>query len=536
MIERVVVVGAWPGGLAAAMLLARAGLSVEVIERQPNVGGRTATVNGDGFRFDVGPTFFLYPRVLEEIFHAVGRNLHDEVSLIRLDPQYRLIFGGGSELLATPNVEHMERAIAGLSPDDAPNFRRFLDDNRQKLARFRDILERPFLSWRDLFSPALFKALPMLRPWLSLDGELARYFRDPRLRLAFSFQSKYLGMSPFQCPSLFSILSFLEYEHGVFHPLGGCGAVTQAMARVARDLGVTISLGEDVREILFEGRRAVGVRTSSGERRADALIVNADFAHAMKRLVPDALRRRWTNRRIEKKRFSCSTFMLYLGIEGRCDDLAHHTIYMAEDYTRNLDDIEKRHVLSDDPSFYVQNACVTDPALAPPGHSTLYVLVPVTHQHPNVDWTVERQRHRALVLRQLAKVGIEDVEDRICWEQTVTPADWEHGHRIYRGATFNLAHSLNQMLHLRPRNRFEDLESVYLVGGGTHPGSGLPVIFESARITARQLLQDAGRSFDVCEVPNERERVVPPACVCRSAHGMQANHGEPMSARMEEVR
>jgi phytoene desaturase len=534
MLERVAIVGAGPGGLAAAMLLARAGLSVHVVERQPQVGGRTATLEGDGFRFDVGPTFFLYPRVLEEIFAAVGRNLHDEVSLVRLDPQYRLIFGGGGELLATPNVERMEQAIAELSPDDAPNFRRFLSDNRAKLARFRGILERPFLGWRDLFSPALLKALPILRPWLSLDGELARYFRDPRLRLAFSFQSKYLGMSPFNCPSLFSILSFLEYEHGVFHPLGGCGAVTEAMARVARDLGVTISLGEEVREILFEGRRAVGLRTSRGEHRCDALVVNADFARAMTRLVPDHLRRRWTDRRIEKKRFSCSTFMLYLGIEGRCDNLSHHTIYMAEDYTRNLDDIEKRHVLSDDPSFYVQNACVTDSSLAPPGHSTLYVLVPVTHQHPNVDWTVERQRYRALVLRQLARVGLDDIEDRIRWEHCTTPADWEHGQHIYRGATFNLAHSLNQMLHLRPRNRFEDLDGVYLVGGGTHPGSGLPVIFESARITSRLLLQDAGRDHDHCEAPREGKRLATPVKIRLTSCEPRTQFEE--KALMEEVR
>jgi phytoene desaturase len=212
----------------------------------------------------------------------------------------------------------------------------------------------------------------------------------------------------------------------------------------------------------------------------------------MTRLVPDWLRRRWADKKIAGKRFSCSTFMLYLGVEGRCDELAHHTIYMARDYARNLRDIESDHVLSDDPSFYVQSACVTDPSLAPPGMSTLYVLVPVTHQHANVDWQREARRFRALALRQLAKVGLTDVEKRIRWERMVTPADWEGHYEIHRGATFNLAHTLGQMLHLRPRNRFEDLESVYLVGGGTHPGSGLPVIFESARITARLLLQDVG--------------------------------------------
>src|SRR5262249_43140054 len=196
--------------------------------------------------------------------------------------------------------------------------------------------------------------------WLSLAHGLRRSCTAPRVRLAFSFQSKSLGMSPFNCPSLFSILSFLEYEHGVFHPVGGCGAVSEAMARVARDLGAEIHLNEGVEEILFEGRRAVGVRTRAGEYRADALVINADFARAMTRLVPDHLRRRWTDRKLAAKRFSCSTFMLYLGIEGRYDDLAHHTIYMADDYARNLREIETEHVLSEDPSFYVQNACVTD--------------------------------------------------------------------------------------------------------------------------------------------------------------------------------
>ena len=255
--------------------------------------------------------------------------------------------------------------------------------------------------------------LPLLRPWLSLDGELSRYFEDPRVRLAMTFQSKYLGMSPFNCPSLFSILSFLEYEYGVYHPIGGCGAVSQAMARTAESLGAVISVDDEVEEILFEGRKAVGVRSRSGVHHADALVINADFARAMTRLVPNHLRPRWSDRKIAKKRFSCSTYMLYLGIEGRYDDLAHHTIHLADDYHANLLDIESRHALSADPSFYVQNACVTDPSLAPPGKSTLYVLLPVTHQHPNVNWNREAPRFRDLAIKQLAKMGLDDVSDRI---------------------------------------------------------------------------------------------------------------------------
>src|ERR1700734_1885377 len=488
--QKVVIVGAGPGGLAAAILLARSGVDVTVVERREVVGGRTSTLERDGFKFDTGPTLFLYPKVLREIFAAAGRDLDEEIPMYRLDPQYRLVFGSGGELLAAPDLERMERAIAQISPDDAGRFHRFFCDNRNKLEKFTPFLGSPFEGGRDLAKLDMLKLLPLLRPWRSLDSDLRSYFKDERIRLGFSFQSKYLGMSPFTCPSLFSILSFLEYEHGVFHPVGGCGAVTWAMARIAEELGARVLLNEPVEEMIFQGRKCRGVRTAKRLLPADAVVVNADFAQAMQRMVPDSIRRRWTDSRIEKKRFSCSTFMLYLGIEGRYDEVSHHTIYLANDYRQNLRDIEELHQLSDDPSFYVQNACVTDPSLAPKKMSTLYVLLPVTHEHRNVNWDMEQARFRSLALRQLEKIGIKDVERRVRFEKVVTPADWRTEYALHKGSTFSMAHNLRQMLHLRPHNRFEDLDQVYLVGGGTHPGSGLPVIFESARITARLLLED----------------------------------------------
>jgi len=487
----VIIIGAGPGGLAAAILLASAGVKVKIIERLPTIGGRTSSIEANGFKFDLGPTFFLYPRVLEEIFAAAGSSLRTEMEMVRLDPQYRIIFGQGGGLNATPDIARMEQQIAGIAPGDAPGFRRFLNENRTKLARMEPCLESPFLGWQDLLNTRLLKILPMLRPHQSIDTYLTRFFADPRIRLAFSFQSKYLGMSPFRCPSLFSILSFLEYEYGVFHPIGGCASLTAAMARVAERLGVEICVNTPVEEVLFEGRRAVGVRTESGVEKAGAIVMNADFARAMKRLVPDRLRRRWSDRKIARKKFSCSTFMMYLGVDGEFN-LPHHNIHIAADYARNLHEIEDEHVLSDDPSFYVQNACVTDPTLAPRGMSALYVLVPVTHQHPNVDWSRERECFRAKMLHQIAKAGFTDIEKRIRFERVITPADWDTKYEIHQGATFNLAHSLDQMLHLRPHNRFEDVDGIYLVGGGTHPGSGLPVIFESARISSRLLLADMG--------------------------------------------
>ena len=475
------------------MLLAGAGVRVKVFERLPFPGGRTSTITTpEGFRFDLGPTFFLYPRVLDEIFAISGRDLRQEVEMVRLDPQYRLIFGAGGELLATPDIARMEAEVARLSPADRGSFTRFMESTRAKFERFAPFLEQPFESWRDLASPDLLKLMPLLKPWRSLDTELGTFFSDERIRLAFTFQSKYLGMSPFKCPSLFSILSFLEYEHGVFHPIGGCGAVSSAMARIAEEMGVEIHYSEAVESLDFAGRRITAVNTATGRHEADATVVNADFARSITRLVPDAIRRRWSDRKIASRRFSCSTFMLYLGIDGHYDDVAHYNIYLSEDYRQNLIDIEQRHVLSADPSMYLQNACITYPTLAPQGMSTLYMLIPVTHRHPNVDWRREGPRYREVALDQLERIGIQGVRDRIRYEKMLTPDDWQDDYEIYRGATFNLSHDLGQMLHMRPHNRFEDVEGMYLVGGGTHPGSGLPVIYSSARITSDLLLDDLG--------------------------------------------
>jgi len=492
MSKEVIIIGAGPGGLASAILLAQAGMCVRIFERLPFIGGRTSTIEAQGFKFDLGPTFFLYPRILDEIFRAAGTTLRDEVEMVRLDPQYRIEFGAGGQIDATPNVTEMERQIAAIAPQDAPGFRRFLEENRRKMNLSQPCLEMPFNSWRDVLRTRMLKVLPLLHPLESVETYLRRFFSDPRVRLAFCFQSKYLGMSPFRCPSLFSILSFLEYEHGVWHPIGGCGAVTAAMARVARSLGVEIHLYEPVEEMLFERLRAVGVRTASGTHRADSVVVNADFANAMTKLVPDRLRRRWSDAKIARKKFSCSTFMLYLGVDGTFADRPHHTIHISEGYEANLDEIERLKCVPGDPSFYVQNACVTDRTLAPRGHSALYLLAPVPHQSEKLDWTRERGAFRKLLLERAARAGFGDLEPRIRYEHMITPADWEHSYALHRGATFNLSHTLDQMLHLRPRNRFEDLDGVYLVGGGTHPGSGLPVIFEGARISARLVCEDLG--------------------------------------------
>ncbi|MCC9601534.1 phytoene desaturase [Stieleria sp. JC731] len=503
--RKIVIVGAGPGGLASAMQLAHAGCDVTVLERRDRPGGRTSAIERDGFRFDCGPTFFLYPRVLKEIFQSVGYDLMKEVPMRRLDPQYRLTFGAGGQLDCTPDMDEMDRQIAQFSPQDVGALRRYMNDNRVKLEKFRPILESPFCSVGDFLKPSLLGAAPHLHPMRSLGTELGRYFADPRLVIAFAFQSKYLGMSPFNCPSLFSILSFLEYEHGVWHPIGGCARVSERMAEIAKKMGVRFHYDEPVRSAELDGRKIKSLTTDHATYTADAFVVNADFANWISNTIPNQVRKRWSNESIAKKRFSCSTFMLYLGIDGIYEDLPHHSIHISRDYERNLHEIEQSHSLSQDPSFYVQNACVTDRSLAPRGKSTLYVLVPVTHQTGSIDWEKEAPAFRELTLDRLSQIGLGDIRQRIVTEHMLTPQTWESDYQIHKGATFNLAHNLGQMLHNRPRNRFEEIQGMYLVGGGTHPGSGLPVIYESSRITTKLLLKDLGMPYPTCPEKNAAE-------------------------------
>ena len=489
------VIGTGPGGLSAAMLLAKSGARVTMYESQPVVGGRSRRTTVGDFAFDTGPTFFMMPYVLEEIFEATGRRLDQYCDLTRLDPMYRLLMGRpGREPLridTTQDVELMASRLAEIDPHDGPAFLRFMKDTRRKLELMEPILRRPIRGIGDLIAIDILRAGPVLKPWRSLHGLLSTYFRDEQVRLALCFQSKYLGMSPFECPSLFSILPFIEYEYGIWHPRGGCNALMTAMAEVCTEMGVSIETSSPVERITFDGRRARGVLVDGVEHRHDHVVVNADASWAISNLVPQELRRKWTDRKLDSKRYSCSTFMLYLGLEGEVD-LPHHTIYTSETYVENIADISTHGRLSSDPSLYVCNPSRIDPTLAPEGKSAVYVLMPTANTRSDIDWEASRQDLRRSALDQLEKVfGIENVESRILAEKSVTPADWE-AEGIAHGATFNLAHNIGQMLHRRPQHRLEDVDGVWMVGGGTHPGSGLPVIFLASEITTRLLCREAG--------------------------------------------
>ncbi|MBP3951108.1 phytoene desaturase family protein [Bacillus suaedae] len=487
MAKKIFIIGAGPGGMAVAMLLAGQGYDVEVFEKQAYVGGRTSALKKDGFTFDRGPTFLSMPHIVEELFAMVGRKMDDYLDLIEIDPMYQLRF---DDIAFSPsrNPNETKKLIEAMFPGNGEGYSRFMKETEKKMDALMPILQNRHSSLLDYGRWRTMKALPHLSLHQSVYQVLSSFFSDERLKLAFTFQSKYLGMSPWECPGAFSILSYMEHKYGIFHPRGGLNQIPEAMAQVVKEFGGKIHLQTGIKRLLIKNKSIYGVELNNGEKvNCDEVIINADFAHAMSTLVDEDLKQ-YSKEKLTKKDYSCSTFMVYAGVD-RTYDLPHHTVVFSNDYRKNVEEITKTKTLSADPSIYIQNAGVSDSSLAPKGHSSIYLLAPVPNNFSLVDWEQHKDEFRDLIYEQVEKkTEFKGLKEAIIFDEVITPVNWERDHYVYKGATFNLAHHLKQMMYFRPHNKFQELDHCWLVGGGTHPGSGLPTIFESARITANLLI------------------------------------------------
>lgn len=492
--KRVIIVGAGPGGLTAAMILAHKGFDVTVFEKDSKPGGRNGCLEVDGYKFDIGPTFLMMKFVLDDLFKQVGRHVDDYLPSTRLAPMYRLLFDGMS-LDVYDHLHHdkMKEQMARLFPDDVAGLDRFMKREQSRFDKILGCLTTPYDTVASMMGAKILAALPFMSLGKSLFQVLGGYFPSQKARVAFTFQSKYLGMAPWRCPGFYAMIPFVEHRYGIFHTRGGLSEISVAMAKVASELGATFRYRTPVERLLLDGRKVKGVVLADGkEERADEVVVNADFGYAATKLVPPGTLKRWSAKTLAKKRFSLSTFMLYLGVK-KTYDVPHHTIVFAKDYIKNINDIEAGVWPEGNASLYVRNASLNDPTLAPPGCSALYVLVPAPNKRADLDWPAMQKRVRDYCIAQMKdRLGMTDLEENIVVERCFTPDNWQDDFNVYIGATFNLGHNLGQMLYFRPHNQFEELDNMYLVGGGTHPGSGLPTIYESGRISAGMICERYG--------------------------------------------
>jgi phytoene desaturase len=491
--KRIVVVGAGVGGLTAAARLAHAGFNVTVLEKNATVGGRLDRVRRGGYTWDTGPTLLLMTDVYREFFRSLGRDLSDYLALHRLEPNYRIRFGDGATLDMTGNLPRLIENVETIEPGAGRGLLRFLADAGEKyrLGR-RGFVERGFESASEFFSPVSLLKLARSGAVANYWRHTGHYFRDERLRQAFSFQTIYLGISPYHAPAIYTLLPYAELvEDGLWFPEGGMYALAEAICRAAEQEGAQIRTGVEVRGICTRGGRVRGVETATGEVTADVVLANADLPYVYRHLIADSELRDVSARKVDALDYTCSAYMLYIGARRRWPHLLHHDFFLSVDYKGTLDDIFERRALPRDPAFYLCAASESEPSYAPEGGTSLMALVPVPAQSRTVDWQRDGAAFRARILALLeSRAGLDGLRDatEVCWERT--PADWQSAYNLHKGAAFGLAHGLFQVGWFRPDNRSRRLPNLYFVGASTRPGTGVPLVMIGARLVAERIVRE----------------------------------------------
>ncbi len=477
-----VVIGSGFGGLAAAVRLGARGYRVTVLEKLDAPGGRAYVHRQDGFTFDAGPTIVTAPFLFEELWQMCGRTLSDDVELRPLSPFYRIRFNNGDTFDCSGDPEAMRREVGRLSPGDVEGYERFMKLSEATFkVGFEQLGHVPFDSWMDM--ARVLPAMMKLQSYRSLYSLVARHVRDPRLRFVLSFHPLFVGGNPFTVTSIYGLIAHLERHWGVHFAMGGTGALVTGLAGLIAGQGNEIRCNVEVAEITTRGRTATGVRLTNGETiAADVVVSNADSAHTYRNLVPSAVRRRWTDKRIDDARYSMSLFVWYFGTRRKYDEVPHHTILLGPRYRELLHDIFERKVLADDFSLYLHRPTATDPSLAPDGCDAFYVLSPVPHLDSGTDWTTRAESYRQAIEAHLSATLLPDLKNQIVTSRVTTPIDFRDRLLSPKGAAFGLEPVLMQSAWFRPHNRSEELDRLYLVGAGTHPGAGLPGVLSSARV------------------------------------------------------
>lgn len=477
-----VVIGSGFGGLAAAVRLGARGYRVTVLEQLDAPGGRAYVYRQDGFTFDAGPTIITAPFLLEELWSLCGRRLEDDVELRAIDPFYRIRFDDGTTFDCSADPDRMRTSVAALAPDDVAGYERFVvESERIFRVGFEQLGHVPFGSFTDMLR--VLPDLVRLKSFRTVHGLVARYVRDPRLRQVLSFHPLLVGGNPFSTTSVYCLIAFLERRWGVHFAMGGTGSLVQGLVKLIESQGNVVRCNSRVESITTEGRRATGVRLADGERiGAQVVVSNADSAFTYRHLVPASLRRRWTDRRLDRARYSMSLFVWYFGTNRRYDDVPHHMILLGPRYRALLADIFEHKVLAEDFSLYLHRPTATDPSLAPAGCDAFYVLSPVPHLASGTDWRERAEPYRAALARALSASVLPELEASVVSSHMLTPLDFRDRLSSIHGAAFGLEPVLTQSAWFRPHNRSEELEHLYLVGAGTHPGAGLPGVLSSARI------------------------------------------------------
>ncbi len=489
--KRVVIIGAGIGGLATSVFLAKKGFRVAIFEKNLYPGGRCGQIIRDGFRFDTGATMILMPEVYRAVFRDMGIDLDKDMELAKMDDVYTLWYDDGSRLAFTTDMDRLEEQLEKL---EKGSFRQAKDYIHKGYEMYRlasdKLLGRNFLRLTDFIRLGNVLLLVKLKTYIRHSSYTRHFFRDDRLRMAFTFQNIYVGQSPYRSPALFSMIPAVELTDGSLFPKGGMYALTVKLTQMAESLGVKIHTVKPVISILVRNDKATGVVFGNGSfTEADIVVANADLPYVYRELLPPSR----AARHLEKKRYSCSALVFHWGVSKVYPQLAHHNIFLSNQFREGLKTIFRDQSIGEDPSFYIHAPVRTDPTAAPEGCDALTVIIGAGHVAPsNRDkWDILQQNARRAVIRKLKAAGLTDIEEHIHFEVVCTPADWEGAVNVTHGSVFgSLAHNILQMGYFRPHNRDRRYHNLYFAGGSTHPGNGVPNVLLSAKLVSERIIQE----------------------------------------------
>ncbi|MCE9645038.1 MAG: phytoene desaturase [Chloroflexi bacterium] len=492
--QTALIIGAGIGGIATAARLAKNGYDVTVLEKNDTPGGRCNQIIKDGHRFDIGPTLFLMPEVWEETFASLGEKMSDHIDLRRIDPTYKVRFDDGLQLELTSDIGKMQSQLEKVEKTAFTGFLNYIaEGSRHYKISLEKFVGRNFFNIFEYFS---LSNLPLIFKLKALDKHYrntGRFFKDERLKAAFTFQNMYLGLSPYDAPATYSLLQYTELAEGVWYPMGGMYAGILALTALAEKLGVKFIFNAPVKRLHVDRSKVIGAELEDGRQfHADLFVGNADLPYIYDQLLPDRAEAR---KLIEDKLYTCSTIMFYWGVDKEYPQIAHHNVFLGGDYKASFEKIFNEHTLPEIPSFYVHAPKRTDPAAGPEGQDTLYVLMPVGHldARSSQDWDALVKRARQTVLNRLGKeMGATDLESHIKFEIVYQPKTWKERFNLVNGSAFGLSHNFWQVGYLRPHNRHNKYKNLYFAGASTHPGTGLPIVLLSARLTTERILKEMG--------------------------------------------
>jgi phytoene desaturase len=492
--KSVVIIGAGIGGIATAVYLAKNGYEVKVYEKNSFPGGRCGQIIHDGHRFDLGATMLLMPTIYRKVFESLGLNFEDYLEVKPLNNIYKIYFDDGAEIAFTTDDIKMRSQLEKIESGSFRNFQTFVSRGYEffQLSLYK-LIARNFYNLFEFVNLKNVWLLFRLKIYISQYTYTRRFFKHTHLKMAFTFQNIYVGQSPFKSPALFAMLPSAELTEGSFFPAGGMYSIIDKLLSTARDLGVQFYYNKPVSKIKINNNEARSIILDDGnEINADIIVANADLPYVYRELLPD----KNISLRIDHLKFSCSAIVFHWGLDKIYPLLEHHSVFLSDEYRASLDSIFMEKSLNDKPCFYIHAPVRSDPSAAPPNQDSISVIVPVGHldEKYNQDWNKLKHIARSSVIDRLIKMGMKDIEKHIKFEICYLPNSWKTIYNISKGSVFgSVNHNIMQMGYFRPHNRHNRYHNFYFVGGSTHPGSGIPLVLLSAKLTSERILKEVNK-------------------------------------------